>query len=147
MTTAPAQCAGQQTERRRHIGAPVRLLRRPPPGIRAGDAGLQRRLGDGPGAYQLATPGGSVDLRAQVIDSTSGTYTYSWNTTGLADANTIAGTSTYDLTFKWNTTISTAHGRDGDAHRDRPQPEPGKPDLHLLDAGGDRIGHRRDDVE
>ena len=61
-----------------------------------------------PGFEQLATPGGSVDLRAQVRDSATGTYTYSWNTTGLTSATSISGSSTYDLTFDWNTTIATA---------------------------------------
>jgi hypothetical protein len=61
-----------------------------------------------PGFDQLATPGGSVDLRAQVRDSATGTYTFSWNTSGLTDANTISGTATYDLTFDWNTSVSTA---------------------------------------
>ena len=61
-----------------------------------------------PGFDQLATPGGSVDLRAQVRDSATGTYTYSWSTTGLTDATSISGASTYDLTFSWNTTVSTA---------------------------------------
>jgi RHS repeat-associated protein len=61
-----------------------------------------------PGAEQLATPGGAVDLRAQVIDSASGTYTYSWTTSGLTDATGISGTSSYDLTFHWNTSIATA---------------------------------------
>ena len=61
-----------------------------------------------PGFNELATPGGSVDLRAQVEDSATGTYTYSWNTAGLTDATNIAGAGTYDLTFQWNTTIATA---------------------------------------
>jgi len=61
-----------------------------------------------PGFDELATPGGSVDLRAQVRDSATGTYTYTWNTTGLADATGISGGSTYDLTFHWNTTITVA---------------------------------------
>jgi hypothetical protein len=61
-----------------------------------------------PGFEQLATPGGSVDLRAQVRDSATGTYTYSWSTTGLTSANSISGASTYDLTFDWNTSIATA---------------------------------------
>jgi hypothetical protein len=60
------------------------------------------------GFEQLATPGGSFDLRAQVRDSATGTYTYSWSTSGLTSSNTISGTSKYDLTFDWNTTISTA---------------------------------------
>ena len=45
---------------------------------------------------------------AQVIDSASGTYTYSWDTSGLTDATGISGASSYDLTFHWNTSISTA---------------------------------------
>jgi RHS repeat-associated protein len=61
-----------------------------------------------PGFNQLATPGGAVDLRAQVRDTATGTYTYSWNTTGLTDATGISGSSTFNLTFHWNTTISTA---------------------------------------
>ena len=61
-----------------------------------------------PGFDQLATPGGAVDLRAQVVDSASGTYTYSWNTTGLTDATGISGSSSYDLTFHWATSISTS---------------------------------------
>ncbi len=62
-----------------------------------------------PGFDQLATPGGAVDLRAEVVDSNAGTYTYSWNTTGLTDATGISGSSSYDLTFHWDTTISTAN--------------------------------------
>ena len=61
-----------------------------------------------PGFDQLATPGGSVDLRAQVRDSATGTYTFSWDTSGLTDATSISGASTYDLTFQWNTSIATA---------------------------------------
>jgi RHS repeat-associated protein len=61
-----------------------------------------------PGFDQLATPGGSVDLRAQVRDSAAGTYTFSWSTGGLTDATSISGANTYDLTFQWNTTVSTA---------------------------------------
>jgi hypothetical protein len=62
-----------------------------------------------PGFEQLATPGGSVDLRAQVRDSATGTYTYTWNTSGLTDATSISGASTYDLTFQWDTSVSTAN--------------------------------------
>ncbi len=62
-----------------------------------------------PGFDQLATPGGSVDLRAQVRDSATGTYTFSWDTSGLTDATSISGASTYDLTFQWNTSIATAN--------------------------------------
>jgi RHS repeat-associated protein len=61
-----------------------------------------------PGHDQLATPGGSVNLMAQVRDSATGTYTYSWNTSGLSDATSISGSSTSNLTFSWDTTIATA---------------------------------------
>jgi hypothetical protein len=61
-----------------------------------------------PGHNQLATPVGSVNLMAQVRDTATGTYTYSWNTTGLSDATSISGSSTSDLTFQWDTTIATA---------------------------------------
>ena len=47
-----------------------------------------------PGHDQLATPGGSVNLMAQVRDTATGTYTYSWNTTGFSDATSISGSST-----------------------------------------------------
>ncbi|WP_205679197.1 hypothetical protein, partial [Aquisphaera insulae] len=60
-----------------------------------------------PGSYQLAKPGAAVDLRAQVTDAASGTYTYSWNTSGLSDATSITGTATANLKFSWNTTFST----------------------------------------
>ena len=61
-----------------------------------------------PGHDQLATPGGSVNLMAQVRDSATGTYTYSWDTSGLSDATSISGSSTSNLTFQWDTTIATA---------------------------------------
>ena len=61
-----------------------------------------------PGFDEFATPGGAVDLRAQVTDSATGTYTYSWNYSGLADGTGFSGGSTYDLTFHWNTTITLA---------------------------------------
>ena len=53
-----------------------------------------------PNAVQLATPGGSMDLRAQATGTTG--VTYSWNTSGLTAATGIAGASTYDLTFSWS---------------------------------------------
>ncbi len=56
-----------------------------------------------PGGYQLATQGGSMDLRAQTTGTTG--VTYSWNTSGLTNATSISGTSTFDLTFTWSTTI------------------------------------------
>ena len=35
---------------------------------------------------------------------------YSWNTSGItSDAQNIAGASTYQLTFQWNSEIVTAH--------------------------------------
>ncbi len=74
-----------------------------------------------PGFDQLATPGGSVDLRAQVRDSATGTYTFSWDTSGLTDATSISGASTYDLTFQWNTSISTAEAESDDLDSDRSQ--------------------------
>jgi RHS repeat-associated protein len=54
-----------------------------------------------PNTYQLATLGGSVDLRAQTSGITG--VTYSWNTSNLSPVNSITGTGTYDLQFKWNT--------------------------------------------
>ena len=59
-----------------------------------------------PGFDQHAYAGGSVDLRAQARDTTG--VTYSWNTNGLTHANTIAGASTYNLTFKWNANAAGA---------------------------------------
>ena len=59
-----------------------------------------------PGTTRLATLGGNVDLRAQVENTTVSSY--SWNTAGLANATNIAGASTYDLTFQWATSVSTA---------------------------------------
>jgi RHS repeat-associated protein len=53
-----------------------------------------------PGQYQEATLGGSVDLRAQVRDTTG--VTFSWDTSHLSYANSIAGTNTYNLKFNWN---------------------------------------------
>ncbi len=61
-----------------------------------------------PGADQIAMPGAAVDLRAQVIDPAAGTYSYSWNTSGLTDATGISGANSYDLTFQWAATIPTA---------------------------------------
>ncbi len=61
-----------------------------------------------PGFNQLATPGGNVDLRAQVSGTTVSTY--SWTTSGLTDAvsSSITGASTYDLKFQWNTSFATS---------------------------------------
>ena len=59
-----------------------------------------------PNGFQLATLDGNVDLRAQATGTTG--VTYSWNTSGLTEATNIAGASTYDLTFTWATTVSTA---------------------------------------
>ena len=96
-----------------------------------------------PGAEQLATPGGSVNLRAQVIDSASGTYTYSWTTAGLTDATSISGASTYDLTFQWNTSISTAKTESTTLTVTDPNSNQVSQTVHLLGARGDRLGHRR----
>jgi YD repeat-containing protein len=52
-----------------------------------------------PGADQLATFSGHVDLEAQVSGATVSSY--SWNTSDLAGANDISGTSTNQLTFQW----------------------------------------------
>ena len=59
-----------------------------------------------PGQYQQATLGGSVDLRAQVRDTTVSTY--SWDTSHLTHATGITGSSTYRLQFSWNAHNSTA---------------------------------------
>ena len=53
---------------------------------------------------QLANLGHSVDLEAQVAGTTVSSY--NWNTSGItSDATSIAGASTYELTFQWNGTI------------------------------------------
>ena len=44
-----------------------------------------------------------MDLRAQTTGTTG--VTYSWNTSGLTNATSIGGTSTFDLTFTWSTTV------------------------------------------
>jgi YD repeat-containing protein len=54
-----------------------------------------------PGADQLATFDGLVELKAQVSGATVSSY--SWNTTNLGAATSISGTSTDELTFKWET--------------------------------------------
>ena len=53
-----------------------------------------------PGVEQLATFGGHVDLIAQVSGTTVSSY--SWDTTHLNDVNTVAGTTSDELTFHWN---------------------------------------------
>ena len=59
-----------------------------------------------PGFVQYATPGGNVDLRAQV--SGADVASYSWDTSGIGSVATdISGTSSYDLTFQWNSTFDT----------------------------------------
>ena len=96
-----------------------------------------------PGAEQLATPGGSVDLRAQVIDSASGTYTYSWTTSGLTDATSISGASSYDLTFQWNTSISTATAESTTLTVTDPDSNQVSQTYTFWVPGDDRHGHRR----
>lgn len=59
-----------------------------------------------PGADKLATLGGNMDLRAQVSGTTVSSY--SWDTSGLTNATSIAGASTYDLTFQWSSSVATA---------------------------------------
>ncbi len=61
-----------------------------------------------PGGEQLATLDGNVDLRAQVKNTTG--VSFSWNTTGLTNATNIvtSGTGNYDLTFTWDTLVTTA---------------------------------------
>ena len=61
-----------------------------------------------PDGYQLATLDGNVNLRAQVKNTTG--VTFSWDTSGLTNANSIAtsGTGNRDLTFTWETSNSTA---------------------------------------
>jgi RHS repeat-associated protein len=59
-----------------------------------------------PGQYQQATLGGSVDLRAQVRDTTG--VTFSWDTTHLTEATGITGAATYRLQFTWNAHNSPA---------------------------------------
>ncbi len=54
-----------------------------------------------PNQYQQATLGGSVSLVAQVAASSSSTYTYSWNTSGLTTYSGVTGASTANLQFTW----------------------------------------------
>ncbi len=58
-----------------------------------------------PNGYEIGTPNGNVDLRAQV-ENASG-VTFSWNTSGLTNAYDISGTSSYDLTFTWDASITS----------------------------------------
>jgi hypothetical protein len=61
-----------------------------------------------PGVTQLAEPYAYVDLEAQVSGTTVSSY--NWNTSGISsDAGSIAGTTTYDLTFQWDRTFATSH--------------------------------------
>ena len=55
---------------------------------------------------QLATLDANVKLIAQVSGTTVSSY--AWNTTNLTDAGSIAGTTTYDLTFQWDSTNAVA---------------------------------------
>ena len=58
-----------------------------------------------PNAWQYSNPGGNVDLRAQVRDTT-GPYTYTWDTTNISSLAGGITASGYNLTFQWNTNIS-----------------------------------------
>ena len=61
-----------------------------------------------PGVNQLANPGGSVILQAQVSGTTVSSY--NWNTSAISsDATSIAGSTTFQLTFSWNNSIATTH--------------------------------------
>jgi len=61
-----------------------------------------------PGVDQFATLKAAVELDAQVSGTTVASY--NWNTSGLGtDAGSIAGTSTYQLTFVWANTFATTH--------------------------------------
>ncbi len=61
-----------------------------------------------PGADQLATLNGSVDLLAQVSGTTVSSY--NWNTSGLgSDVQNLSVTNTYQLTFQWGNTFATTH--------------------------------------
>ncbi len=60
-----------------------------------------------PGVIQLATQHDSVILQAQV--SGASVSAYNWNTSGItADASSIAGATTYQLTFSWSYAHSSA---------------------------------------
>ena len=59
-----------------------------------------------PGATQLATLGGKVELRAQLKNGSSASF--SWNTSGLTKATAITGANTADLKFQWTTSNSVA---------------------------------------
>jgi len=58
-----------------------------------------------PNGYEIGSPDGNVDLRAQVKNTTG--VTFSWNTSGLTNAYNISGASTYDLTFNWDQSIAS----------------------------------------
>jgi len=60
-----------------------------------------------PGADQMATLGGWVDLEAQVSGTTVSSY--NWNTSGLTNVTNLSATNTYQLTFQWTGTVTTAH--------------------------------------
>jgi RHS repeat-associated protein len=60
-----------------------------------------------PGVQQLATLNGWMDLVAQVSGATASSY--SWNTTGL-QASSISGTSTDQLTFRWESSNEADQG-------------------------------------
>ena len=61
-----------------------------------------------PGVDQQATLRASVILQAQVSGTTVSTY--NWNTSGISsDATSIAGASTYQLSFRWTNETTSAH--------------------------------------
>ena len=61
-----------------------------------------------PGVDQVAVVGSSVVLQAQVSGATVSSY--NWDTSGISsDATSISGGSTYQLSFDWNSSISSSH--------------------------------------
>jgi len=62
----------------------------------------------GTNGMQLAYLGGPVSLMAQVHLGNDYVSSYSWNVTNLTHATSIAGTGSYNLTFNWDTSNSTA---------------------------------------
>ncbi len=89
-----------------------------------------------PGAEQLATPGGSVDLRAQVATRPRALTPIRWTTTGPHRRHQHQRLQQLRPHLPLEHLDLHGQGRVGDAHRDRPQQQPGQPDLHLLGAGG-----------
>ena len=62
----------------------------------------------GTNGMQLAYLGGAVSLMAQVHLGNDSMGTYSWNVTNLTHATGISGTGSYNLSFNWDSSNSTA---------------------------------------